>query len=53
MNKDLNIDLDEISNDVKKLQEENIDSKLFINLYKNTFLSPIETLENSKFSKIR
>lgn len=51
MNKELSIDLDKINEDITQLQKEEINPNLFINLYKNTFLSPTETLENSKFAQ--
>ncbi|MGQ1059550.1 coiled-coil domain-containing protein [Acinetobacter baumannii] len=51
MNKELSIDLNEVNEDINQIQEEEINPNLFINLYKNTFLSPTETLENSKFAK--
>ncbi|MBU3083724.1 hypothetical protein [Acinetobacter seifertii] len=51
MNKELSIDLNELNEDINQIQEEEINPNLFINLYKNTFLSPTETLENSRFAK--
>ncbi|AMX18307.1 Chromosome partition protein Smc [Acinetobacter pittii] len=51
MNKELSIDLNELNEDINQIQKEEINPNLFINLYKNTFLSPTETLENSKFAQ--
>lgn len=51
MNKELSIDLEKITQDIDQLNEEELNPNLFITLYKNTFLSPKETLENSKFAQ--
>ncbi|MCY6411716.1 hypothetical protein QTA56_06130 [Acinetobacter sp. VNH17] len=51
MDKELGIDLEKINEDINQLQEEDISPNLFITLYKNTILSPTETLETSRFAQ--